>query len=53
MQPGEGAPGIFYSYTKHINGFAANLEPGDAAEIASEPPPTHRTNPRIMIYIFF
>jgi len=27
---------IFYSYTKHINGFAATLEPGDAAEVASE-----------------
>ncbi|RLN12147.1 hypothetical protein C2845_PM09G18070 [Panicum miliaceum] len=28
---------IFYSYTKHINGFAATLEPGDAAEIANYP----------------
>ncbi|PVH47555.1 hypothetical protein PAHAL_4G086600 [Panicum hallii] len=28
---------IFYSYTKHINGFAATLEPGDAAEIAKYP----------------
>ncbi|RCV22428.1 hypothetical protein SETIT_4G219900v2 [Setaria italica] len=28
---------IFYSYTKHINGFAATLEPGDAAVIAKYP----------------
>jgi len=28
---------IFYSYTKHINGFAANLDAATAAEIASEP----------------
>jgi hypothetical protein len=28
---------IFYSYTKHINGFAANLDAAAAAEIASEP----------------
>jgi hypothetical protein len=28
---------IFYSYTKHINGFAANLDATAAAEIASEP----------------
>jgi hypothetical protein len=27
---------IFYSYTKHINGFAANLDAAEAAEIASE-----------------
>jgi hypothetical protein len=27
---------IFYSYTKHINGFAANLDAAAAAEIASE-----------------
>jgi hypothetical protein len=33
---------IFYSYTKHINGFAANLDPGAAAEIASEHPLPHR-----------
>jgi hypothetical protein len=30
---------IFYSYTKHINGFAANLDAEEAAEIASEPLP--------------
>lgn len=29
---------IFYSYTKHINGFAANLDAAAAAEIASESP---------------
>lgn len=34
---------IFYSYTKHINGFAANLEPRHAAEIASEPLTADRT----------
>ncbi|KAJ1259859.1 hypothetical protein BS78_10G188300 [Paspalum vaginatum] len=28
---------IFYSYTKHINGFAASLEPAAAAEIAEYP----------------
>ncbi|KAL6839476.1 hypothetical protein ACP4OV_030746 [Aristida adscensionis] len=28
---------IFYSYTKNINGFAANIEPGDAAKIAKYP----------------
>ncbi|CAM0910052.1 unnamed protein product [Alopecurus aequalis] len=28
---------IFYSYTKNINGFAANLEPGVAAAIAGRP----------------
>ncbi|XP_062234124.1 subtilisin-like protease SBT5.3 [Phragmites australis] len=28
---------IFYSYTKNINGFAANLEPGEASEIAKYP----------------
>jgi hypothetical protein len=28
---------IFYSYTKNINGFAANLEPAVAAAIAGEP----------------
>nr|CAB3470833.1 unnamed protein product [Digitaria exilis] len=28
---------IFYSYTKHINGFAATLDPADAAEIAKYP----------------
>uniref|UniRef100_A0ACD5WTS5 Uncharacterized protein n=1 Tax=Avena sativa TaxID=4498 RepID=A0ACD5WTS5_AVESA len=28
---------IFYSYTKNINGFAANLEPGAAAAIAERP----------------
>ncbi|CAM0946281.1 unnamed protein product [Alopecurus aequalis] len=28
---------IFYSYTKHINGFAANLDDADAAEIARIP----------------
>jgi hypothetical protein len=28
---------IFYSYTKNINGFAANLDPGVAAAIAGEP----------------
>jgi len=27
---------IFYSYTHHINGFAAILEEDEAAEIASE-----------------
>ena len=27
---------IFYSYTRHINGFAATLEEEVAAEIASE-----------------
>jgi hypothetical protein len=27
---------IFYSYTRHINGFAANLEEKVAAEIASK-----------------
>lgn len=27
---------IFYSYTKHINGFAANLDAAEAAEIASQ-----------------
>jgi hypothetical protein len=29
---------IFYSYTTSINGFAANMEPAEAAEIASETP---------------
>jgi hypothetical protein len=29
---------IFYSYTTSINGFAANMEPTEAAEIASETP---------------
>ncbi|MCI23068.1 subtilisin-like protease-like, partial [Trifolium medium] len=28
---------IFYSYTRHINGFAANLEEEVAAEIARHP----------------
>ncbi|CAN6237464.1 unnamed protein product [Urochloa humidicola] len=28
---------IFYSYTKHINGFAANLDAATAAEIARQP----------------
>ncbi|XP_051199536.1 subtilisin-like protease SBT5.3 [Lolium perenne] len=28
---------IFYSYTKNINGFAANLDPGVAAAIAERP----------------
>ncbi|XP_062223789.1 subtilisin-like protease SBT5.3 isoform X2 [Phragmites australis] len=28
---------IFYSYTKHINGFAANLDAATAAEIAKQP----------------
>ncbi|KAI4305580.1 hypothetical protein L6164_028940 [Bauhinia variegata] len=28
---------IFYSYTRHINGFAANLEEAEAAEIAKHP----------------
>ncbi|KAL6888311.1 hypothetical protein ACP4OV_009337 [Aristida adscensionis] len=28
---------IFYSYTKHINGFAANLDAATAAEIARHP----------------
>ncbi|XP_051194322.1 subtilisin-like protease SBT5.3 [Lolium perenne] len=28
---------IFYSYTKHINGFAANLDAAEAAEIARLP----------------
>ncbi|KAL5664868.1 hypothetical protein ACJX0J_024976, partial [Zea mays] len=28
---------IFYSYTKHINGFAANLDAATAAEIAGKP----------------
>nr|CAB3468375.1 unnamed protein product [Digitaria exilis] len=28
---------IFYSYTKHINGFAATLDPADADEIAKYP----------------
>ncbi|KAK3156284.1 hypothetical protein QOZ80_2AG0105200 [Eleusine coracana subsp. coracana] len=28
---------IFYSYTKHINGFAANLDAAEAAEIARQP----------------
>ncbi|CAD6247665.1 unnamed protein product [Miscanthus lutarioriparius] len=28
---------IFYSYTKHINGFAANLDAAAAAEIARQP----------------
>ncbi|KAL6602975.1 hypothetical protein ACP70R_043336 [Stipagrostis hirtigluma subsp. patula] len=28
---------IFYSYTKNINGFAANIEPAAAAEIAKYP----------------
>lgn len=27
---------IFYSYKRHINGFAANLEDEEAAEIASK-----------------
>lgn len=27
---------IFYSYTRHINGFAAILEEEEAAEIASK-----------------
>lgn len=27
---------IFYSYRRHINGFAANLNEEEAAEIASE-----------------
>lgn len=27
---------IFYSYTKHINGFAANLNAAEAAQLASE-----------------
>lgn len=26
---------IFYSYTKHINGFAATLEDSEAAQISS------------------
>jgi hypothetical protein len=33
---------IFYSYTKHINGFAANLDAAEAAEIASESSPANR-----------
>ena len=37
---------IFYSYTKNINGFAANLEPDVAAAIAGEPIDT------VFLYIF-
>lgn len=32
----EAKDAIFYSYTRHINGFAATLEDEAAAEIASK-----------------
>ncbi|CAA6672405.1 unnamed protein product [Spirodela intermedia] len=34
---GEGADAIFYSYTRHINGFAAHLEEEEAMEISKSP----------------
>jgi hypothetical protein len=47
---------IFYSYTKHINGFAANLDAATAAEIAGEPASCSFFLPasnRPLIFFFF
>ncbi|XP_018825817.1 subtilisin-like protease SBT5.4 [Juglans regia] len=35
--PQKAQDAIFYSYQRYINGFAANLEEGEAAEIAKDP----------------